>query len=198
PWVVSGQSGAALRAQAERLGAFVRQRPDADGAGLAGVGRVLALSRAALPHRAVVVGEDPRPGLDALAHDRPDPDVVTGVADVSGRLVFVFPGQGSQWVGMGAGLLDASAVFAGVVAECAEALSSLVDWSLVDVLRHGVGLERVDVVQPASFAVMVALAELWRSHGVEPDAVLGHSQGEIAAAVVSGALSLGDGVRVVA
>ncbi|MET8682481.1 SDR family NAD(P)-dependent oxidoreductase, partial [Streptomyces sp. NPDC004647] len=112
-----------------------------------------------------------------------------------------FPGQGSQWVGMGARLLDESPVFAERIAECAAALGAFVDWSLEEVLRGADGapsLERVDVVQPASFAVMVSLADLWRAHGVEPSAVVGHSQGEIAAAVVSGALSLEDGARVVA
>ncbi|MEU2602699.1 type I polyketide synthase [Streptomyces hirsutus] len=123
------------------------------------------------------------------------------MADVEGRTVFVFPGQGSQWVGMGAQLLVESPVFAERITECATALGAFVDWSLEDVLRGADGapsLERVDVVQPASFAVMVSLAALWRAHGVEPDAVVGHSQGEIAAAVVSGALSLEDGARVVA
>ena len=84
---------------------------------------------------------------------------------------------------------------------CAEALAEVTDWSLIDVLRGSLGapgLERVDVVQPALFAVMVSLAELWRSMGVRPDAVIGHSQGEIAAACVAGALSLRDAARVVA
>ncbi|MFB6567405.1 type I polyketide synthase, partial [Streptomyces noursei] len=117
------------------------------------------------------------------------------------RTVFVFPGQGSQWVGMGAQLLDESRVFAERVAECEVALGEFVEWSLVEVLRGVAGapsLDRVDVVQPVSFAVMVGLAALWRAHGVVPDAVVGHSQGEIAAAVVSGGLSLRDGARVVA
>ncbi|MCE4949069.1 acyltransferase domain-containing protein, partial [Streptomyces albulus] len=119
----------------------------------------------------------------------------------AGRTVFVFPGQGSQWVGMGAQLLDESRVFAERVAECEVALGEFVEWSLVEVLRGVAGapsLDRVDVVQPVSFAVMVGLAALWRAHGVVPDAVVGHSQGEIAAAVVSGGLSLRDGARVVA
>ena len=80
-------------------------------------------------------------------------------------------------------------------------MSPFAEWSLIDVLRRAEGaptLDRVDVVQPATWAIMVSLAELWRSHGVEPDAVVGHSQGEIAAAVVAGALSLSDGARVVA
>ena len=96
--------------------------------------------------------------------------------------------QGSQWVAMGADLLDSSPVFAARIAECAAALSEFVDWSLVDVLRDGTDLDRVDVAQPALWAMMVALAEVWQSFGVVPAAVVGHSQGEIAAAVVAGGL----------
>ncbi|WP_131733087.1 acyltransferase domain-containing protein, partial [Actinomadura formosensis] len=118
-----------------------------------------------------------------------------------GKVVWVFPGQGAQWAGMGRELLDSSPVFAERVAECAAALEQWVDWSLIEVLRGQADpglLERVDVVQPASFAVMVGLAAVWGSAGVVPDAVVGHSQGEIAAACVAGALSLEDAVRVVA
>ncbi|TJZ95689.1 acyltransferase domain-containing protein [Actinacidiphila oryziradicis] len=98
---------------------------------------------------------------------------------------------------MGRELLDSSPVFAARIAECAAALEPWVDWSLTDVLRGG-ALDRVDVVQPASFAVMVALAAVWESLGVVADAVVGHSQGEIAAACVAGALSLEDAARIVA
>src|SRR5690606_12548809 len=83
------------------------------------------------------------------------------------------------------------------IAQCADALAPHVDWSLEDVLRSG-GPDRVDVVQPVLFAVMVSLAALWQAAGVRPDAVVGHSQGEVAAAVVAGALSLEDGARIVA
>ncbi|MEU9191484.1 acyltransferase domain-containing protein, partial [Streptomyces sp. NPDC048484] len=102
---------------------------------------------------------------------------------------------------MAAELLDCSEVFAGRLGECARALAPWVEWDVLAVLRGEEGaasLERVDVVQPALWAVMVALAEVWRSFGVEPAAVVGHSQGEIAAACVAGALSLEDGARVVA
>nr|WP_144384396.1 type I polyketide synthase [Streptomyces sp. SAJ15] len=201
PWVVSGRSDSALAAQAERLTAFVR-----DGAELSPVdiGLSLATTRSVLEHRAVVLAGDRNglvEGLDALADGRVLPGVVRGVAGSRGQTVFVFPGQGSQWVGMAAELLDSSPVFAQRIGECAAALSPFVDWSLTDILRDTDGeawLERVDVVQPVLWAVMVSLAEVWRSLGVEPAAVIGHSQGEIAAAAVAGALSLEDAAKVVA
>ena len=102
---------------------------------------------------------------------------------------------------MAVGLLDSSPVFAERVGLCADALEPFVQWRLEDVLRGVPGvpdIDRVDVVQPVLFAVMVALAELWRECGVQPDAVVGHSQGEIAAACIAGALSLEDAARVVA
>ncbi|MFD5453441.1 SDR family NAD(P)-dependent oxidoreductase, partial [Streptomyces sp. NPDC127100] len=197
PWVVSAKSEAALRAQAERLRSFV-----ADGAELApvDVGLSLVTTRSVFEHRAVVL--DGANGLEALAEGREAAGVVRGsAAGVDGRAVFVFPGQGSQWAGMAAELLDSSPVFAERMAECAMALDPYVDWSLTHVLRDtdaDAWLSQVDVVQPVLWAVMVSLAEVWRSVGVEPAAVIGHSQGEIAAACVAGALSLEDAARVVA
>ncbi|WP_198048311.1 type I polyketide synthase, partial [Saccharomonospora iraqiensis] len=155
----------------------------------------LATSRAWLEHRAVAVSED---GVRALAAGQPHPDLVRGTAGEPGKTVFVFPGQGSQWVGMARELAAESEVFAARLAECQAVLDQFVDWSLDVALDDADLLDRVDVVQPALWAVMVSLAEVWRSWGVEPDAVVGHSQGEIAAAVVAGALSLEDGARVVA
>ncbi|MGV9560702.1 acyltransferase domain-containing protein, partial [Streptomyces sp. NPDC003522] len=119
--------------------------------------------------------------------------VVSGGSGV----VFVFPGQGGQWVGMALGLLAESVVFAEWMGRCGEVLEPLVGWSLVEVLGDEEALGRVDVVQPVLWAVMVSLAGLWRSVGVEPVAVVGHSQGEIAAACVVGGLSLEEGARVV-
>ncbi|MGW1764796.1 acyltransferase domain-containing protein, partial [Streptomyces sp. NPDC002073] len=125
---------------------------------------------------------------------------VRGVAGgPKGPVVFVFPGQGSQWLGMGRQLYAESEVFARSIDACAQALAPYVDWSLVDVVtgaESAASLDRVDVVQPALFSMMVSLAQVWRSLGVVPEAVIGHSQGEIAAACVSGALSLEDAARV--
>nr|AUO14853.1 Malonyl CoA-acyl carrier protein transacylase [Amycolatopsis sp.] len=194
PWVLSGRTAEALRAQAARLS-------EVDGPGAAEIGYSLAVTRARFEHRAVVVGHDRAEllrGLAAVAQGAPDDSVVSGVAGKPGKVALVFPGQGSQWAGMALELAESSPVFAARLDECAAALGSWVDWSLRDVLADADALQRVDVVQPALFAVMVSLAELWRSFGVVPDAVLGHSQGEIAAAVVAGALSLEDGARVVA
>ncbi|MFE2946202.1 type I polyketide synthase [Embleya sp. NPDC059267] len=199
PWVLSGKSAAALRAQAARLA----DRLDAD-AGVREIGFSLATSRSVFAERAVVLGANSAAlgtGLGALARGDSIPGVVTGSGDVTGRTVFVFPGQGSQWVGMAADLYVQSPVFGARFGECAKALESFVDWSPVDVLTGVEGvpsLDRVDVVQPVLWAVLVSLAQVWRSYGVVPDALVGHSQGEIAAAVVAGGLTLEDGARVVA
>ena len=113
----------------------------------------------------------------------------------------MFPGQGGQWAGMGAELAAASPVFAARLAECAAALAPYVDWDLAEVIAGAAGapgLDRAEVVQPALWAVMVSLAAAWQAAGVTPDAVVGHSQGEIAAATVAGILSLEDAAKVVA
>ncbi|MFJ7986250.1 type I polyketide synthase [Streptomyces sp. NPDC096351] len=195
PVVVSGRSAGAVAELAGRVGEV------AASGGLVDVGLSSVVSRSVFEHRSVVLAADSAElsaGLDALAGGGVSPVLVSGVASgEGGRSVFVFPGQGTQWAGMALGLWAESSVFAESMARCEAAFAGLVDWSLADVLGDGSALERVDVVQPASFAVMVSLAALWRSLGVVPDAVVGHSQGEIAAAVVAGGLSLEDGARVV-
>ncbi|WP_327585126.1 SDR family NAD(P)-dependent oxidoreductase [Nonomuraea sp. NBC_00507] len=197
PMTLSGRSTQALQAQAGRLAEWVAGSPER----LVDVAHSLVVSRSAFDRRAVVVGagrDELLAGLRGLAEGVDVPGVVAGVAGAGGKTVLVFPGQGSQWVGMGVELLESSPVFAARVAECEAALAPFVDWSLSGVLRGGEGFDRVDVIQPVLWAVMVSLAEVWRSVGVTPAAVVGHSQGEIAAAVVAGALSLEDGARVVA
>ncbi|MEU0883747.1 SDR family NAD(P)-dependent oxidoreductase [Lentzea sp. NPDC005914] len=192
PWVVSAKTEAALRAQVERLVEFARAGAEPDVRRESGgaqavdprdVGGTLA-RRSEFAHRAVL-------------ESRGGTEIASGVAKDAGRVAFVFPGQGSQWVGMAVELVEAAPVFAVRMKECADALGRWVDWDLFEVVQDAAALERVDVVQPALWAVMVSLAALWREFGVEPHAVVGHSQGEIAAAVVAGALSVEDGARVV-
>ena len=191
PWVISGKSEVAVRAYAARLRDVAADLRPAD------VGWSLATRRAPFAYRAAVVGargEEIAQGLDAVAQGQAP---VVSARSTTGP-VMVFPGQGSQWVGMATELIASSQAFAEHMAACEDALAPFVDWSLRDALGDEAMLERVDVVQPVLWAVMVSLAGLWRHYGVEPVAVVGHSQGEIAAATVAGALSLRDGARVVA
>ncbi|MFD6463863.1 acyltransferase domain-containing protein, partial [Streptomyces roseolus] len=196
-WVVSGRTRDGLAGQASRLLRYLSGGPEVDPVD---VGAVLA-GRSRFERRAVIVGRDRAGllgGLGAVARGESDDRVVSGGARACGGIVFVFPGQGGQWLGMGRELLVSSPVFAQSMAECDRVFSTLVPWSLLDVLEGGAGsLERVEVVQPVLFAVMVSLARLWRSVGVEPAAVVGHSQGEIAAACVAGVLPLEDAARMV-
>ncbi|OKA03231.1 type I polyketide synthase [Amycolatopsis regifaucium] len=190
PLILSAATSAALKDQAARLLAGL----DA-GADPMDTGYSLATTRARLEHRAVVVGAD-RAELAALALGEPGA-AVTGRSDLPGQTVFVFPGQGAQWVGMGVELLGSAPVFADAMRECEKTLNEFVGWSLTEVIADESALERVEVVQPVLFAIMVSLTRLWQSHGVLPDAVVGHSQGEIAAAHIAGVLSLRDAVQIV-
>lgn len=202
-WLVSGHSRAARAANAERL---LEHAPTLTGTHPSAIGRAL-LARTRYPHRAIVVGSDRdglHGGLRAVVDGTPAEGVVAGTVNAPGGTVFVFPGQGGQWPGMASDLLDTEPVFAASIAACERALDAHVDWSLAKILRTGPApdgaapawLDRVDIVQPTLFAVMVALAAWWRSIGVVPDAVVGHSQGEVAAAYVAGAITLDEAVLI--
>ncbi|MFH8760721.1 type I polyketide synthase, partial [Streptomyces atroolivaceus] len=201
PWVISAKSPESLREQALRLHAHVSAAPEAT---LVDIARSLLTTRAGFEHRAVVIGRDREELLRRLAafgHGDETPGVIQGTAACDTRTAFVFPGQGSQWSGMATELLDFSPAFADRFGECAAALAPHIDWAPADVLREredAPSLDRVDVIQPMLWAVMVSLAAVWRAHGVKPAAVVGHSQGELAAAVVAGVLSVEDGARIVA
>lgn len=202
PWLLSAHSQPALREQAARLRELVASQTALSAAE---VGHSLISTRSLFDHRAVVLSgdrEEGLAGLELLAAGGESPRAIRGTATgPTGPVVFVFPGQGAQWIAMGKQLYAESEVFAGAIDECAQALAPWVDWSLVDVVtdaESAESLERLDVLQPALFAMMVSLARVWRSLGVVPDAVVGHSQGEIAAACVAGALSLKDAARLVA
>ncbi|MEU1483951.1 SDR family NAD(P)-dependent oxidoreductase [Streptomyces sp. NPDC005752] len=202
PWVLSAKSATALRDQAERLREFTLG-PVGAGAPVNDVAGALAGSRTVFGHRAVVLAADRAgfaEGLAVLSGTDSDgtTEVVHGVARSGAKVAFVFPGGQPAWAGMATGLLESSPVFAESLAQCAEALAPHTGWDLLDVLRdRPAALEDPGTARPVSWAVMVALAALWRSVGVTPGAVVGLAEGETAAACVAGALSLADGAALV-
>src|SRR5262249_15416758 len=130
--------------------------------------------------------------------NEPWPGTTRGLAGKPGPVVFVFPGQGAQWTGMGRQLFAEEPVFREEIERYDEAMRDLVEWSLLDLFTGSGPLpERIDVIQPALLAVSAALARLWRHWGVDPAAVVGHSMGEVAAAYVAGALRLEDAATII-
>jgi acyl transferase domain-containing protein/acyl carrier protein len=200
-WLLSARTPTALAAQATQLAGWIAEHPDL---GPPAIARSLATTRTTFEHGAVVTGSghgELIAGLTALARRQPAAGLVQGTrAQGRGtpRVVFVFPGQGSQWAGMGRDLVACSPVFADRLAECAQALAPHTGWDVRDLLAGATEFEAADVVQPALWAVMMSLAAVWQAAGVTPDAVVGHSQGEIAAACVAGILSVPDAAKVVA
>ncbi len=209
PFVVSARSSAALREQAERLGAHLAgsQQPDSRD-----IGYSLAVTRAALDHRAVVVGaerEQLLAGLTALAQGRTSADVLQGMAEPGVSVAFLFSGQGSQRVGMGRELYSDFPVFAGAMNElCAHLDAHLAEDAsgprLLEVLFAEPGsadaesIDRTAYTQAGLFALEVALFRLLDTWGCKPAFLLGHSIGELAAAHVAGVFSVEDACKLVA
>ncbi|MEU7055958.1 SDR family NAD(P)-dependent oxidoreductase [Streptomyces sp. NPDC046197] len=200
---LSARSLPALRAQAGRLHDHLTTGPRTP---LPAVAATLAHHRTRFEHRAVVRAADRDElltALRALADGEPDTGRTVGPERTlpAGKVAFVFPGQGAQWAGMARDLLASEPVFADELDRCDAALRPFTEWSVAAVVRGDAdapSMDRVDVVQPVLFAVMMALAAVWRARGVRPDAVIGHSQGEVAAACVAGAIGLNDAAAVVA
>jgi acyl transferase domain-containing protein len=155
------------------------------------------------PGRRIAVVGDSRAelaaGLRSVAAGQPAPAVASGSRPrgQAPRVVFVFPGQGSQWSDMGRELMGCSPVFARRMRECARAVEAETGWSPARWLAGGGPLAGTDRIQPALWAIQVALAATWRDWGIEPDLVIGHSMGEIAAATAAGALTTRDAAAVV-
>jgi acyl transferase domain-containing protein len=199
-WALSGRSQRALANQAARLLAHL-----ADDAAprVHDVGWSLATTRSAFEHRAALVSADRdalMAGLAALATGEPHPNLMLGRARPAGKTVFVFPGQGAQWLGMGTQLYDEFPVFTTAFDEAADALDAYLRLPLRDVMWGSDAnlLGNTEFAQPALLAIEVALTALLRHWGILPDVVMGHSVGEITAAYVAGVLSLTDAAKVVA
>ncbi|MBA6441802.1 type I polyketide synthase [Streptomyces sp. GMR22] len=199
-FLVPAGSPAVLPGAARRMADWL----EADGADtqLRDIAHTLALRRGAgrgrlgvtAASRAELVGS-----LRAFADGQAHPAVVSGAvgAAVSRRPIFVFSGQGSQWPGMGRRLLETEPAFAEALAEADALIAAESGFSVLDIVRRGAPVTGCGRVQPVLFALQTALAATWRAHGVEPAGVIGHSMGEVAAAVVAGALSLADGAKVI-
>ncbi|MET8572530.1 type I polyketide synthase [Streptomyces sp. NPDC004783] len=199
PWVVSARGAAGLRGQAARLAEFVRGRGDVDVAGVAAT----LLNRAVLEDRAVVVGADVAElvrGLDALGEGVSAEGLVTG-SPVVGKTAVLFTGQGSQFAGMGEQLYERFTSFAGVVDEVCAVADELLPEPLRPVLfgegGRGDLLDRTVFAQVGLVALEVGLWRVLAESGVRADVLVGHSVGEISAAVASGVLTLPDAVRLV-
>ena len=205
--VVTGRTPARIAATAQRLADWMAAQVAAQasrgaGVALAEVAHTLNHHRARFNHFATVTAADTTQaiaGLRALAGGYPTPGVV-GAHEGSCRAgtVFVFSGQGSQWSGMGRRLLADEPAFAAAVDELEPVFVEQVGFSLREILAGGEPVSGDARVQPVVMGLQLALTELWRSYGVTPDAVIGHSMGEVTAAVVAGALSVADGLKVIA
>ncbi|SEL14067.1 myxalamid-type polyketide synthase MxaE and MxaD [Stigmatella aurantiaca] len=195
---LSARSPSALQELAQKYAEYLVSSPEVS---LREVCYTAALRRTHHEYRLAVAGESPAAVAEKLrefAAGGPAP-AVKG-ADGQRKVVFVFPGQGSQWLGMGRQLLEQEPAFREAIERIDEAMRPHVTWRLLDVLRapsEASRLNEIDVVQPVLFAMAVALSALWRAWGIEPDAVVGHSMGEVAAAHVAGALSLEDAAAVI-
>ncbi|MGI5401179.1 SDR family NAD(P)-dependent oxidoreductase [Streptomyces sp. CA-135486] len=199
-FLVPGGSAGVLPLAAQRLADWIEG--DGSRVPLRDVAHTLALRRAPGRGRLGVVAASRHDLVDALrsfAAGVARPGLVSGAvaAGVSRRPVWVFSGQGSQWPGMGRALLDEEPAFAEAMTEVDALIRSEAGFSVLDLVYTRVPVTECSRVQPLLFALQISLAALWRAHGVEPAAVVGHSMGEVAAAVVAGALTLGDGVRVI-
>ncbi len=203
PWVLSGRTESALRAQAERLREFVAGSP---GVGVANVGLSLA-ARSVFEYRAVVVAsqrEGLLEGLEGLASGEPAGSVINGGTPATGGgVAFLFTGQGAQRAGMGRELYEAFPLFKDTLDEICAGFDGLLERPLQGVLFGEEGsnlglLDRTAFTQAGLFAIEVALFRLIESFGVRPGFLIGHSVGELAAAHVAGVFSLEDACRLVA
>ena len=197
---VSGQTAGALRDRARSLADYLRTRREIKTSDIA---YTLATRREHLEHRLVVVGarrEELSSTLLAFADGQNPAHIVTGkiLSGTRPRLAFVLSGKGSQWWGMGRELPSSMPIFRQEIARCAVEMNRHVAWDLLEELTRDEAASRLnqtEIAQPALFALQLALAAVWRScNFCKPDALVGHSMGEVAAAHLGGMLSFQDAV----
>jgi acyl transferase domain-containing protein/acyl carrier protein len=185
-----------LRRSARRLADWLEQRPDS--VALADLGYTLARRRGHRTVRTSVIAGDLKElcaGLQEIAAG--DAQYPAQVGRDERPPVWVFSGQGSQWAAMGADLLRTEPVFAEITASMEPLIARESGFSVTEAMSAFETVTGIDRIQPTLFAMQVALAKTMQSYGVAPGAVIGHSMGEAAAAVIAGALTLDDGVRVI-
>jgi acyl transferase domain-containing protein/acyl carrier protein len=202
---LSARSPEALEARAQSYLAFLADQASSGDVSLHDIGHTVSLRREHHDHRLTVVAHSKAElaeQLEAFLAGETRPYMATGrqVASRSHNLAFVFSGMGPQWWAMGRQLLHDEPVFRQVIKQCDALLRQHADWSLWDELTADEARSRINeahIAQLAIFALQVGLATLWRSWGVEPAAIVGHSAGEVAAAHVAGVLGLEDAVRLI-
>jgi acyl transferase domain-containing protein/NADPH:quinone reductase-like Zn-dependent oxidoreductase/acyl carrier protein len=204
---ISASSPAALKQRAEEIAAALQALPEEQDSSkaLTDLCYTASLRRTHLGHRFAVAGANAtelRRGLEQFVNGKEFAYGAAGTVDPGRkpRIAFVFPGQGSQWVGMGRELLCTSTVFRRAMEEIDQAIQAETGWSVLAQLEDPSlesRLTRIDVVQPTLFAMEVALAELWASWGIVAQAVVGHSMGEVAAACFAGILSRQDAAKII-
>ena len=199
---VSARGADALKEMAKAYKKWLGENPEA---AIADLTYSASLHRSHHDYRLTVAAstaEEMLEGLDAFLGGNQSHALSVGqrIPGQRKKVVFVFPGQGSQWLGMGRELMETEPVFQEAMERVDEAINKHAGFSMKDELyateEHS-RLDQVDVIQPAIFAMQYCLAALWRSWGVEPDAVIGHSMGEVGAAAVAGALDLDDAARII-
>jgi acyl transferase domain-containing protein len=196
---LSAKSSQALRGIAR---AYLSQLENSDDETCKTICRATALRKAEFDHRHLFSGNNREELLDQLRSFIADESEVTpcNPATENPKIVFVFPGQGGQWLGMGRDLMAREKIFQETILECDATFRKYTDWSLLEQLQaspEASRLTEIDVIQPATCAIQIALAKLWISWGISPQAVVGHSMGEVAAAYISGALTLDDAAKII-
>jgi acyl transferase domain-containing protein/NADPH:quinone reductase-like Zn-dependent oxidoreductase/acyl carrier protein/NADP-dependent 3-hydroxy acid dehydrogenase YdfG len=199
---LSGHTTEALRHRARSFAHYIRTKPEV---AVTDIAYMAAVRRTHLEHRLAVVGtgrEELIFALEAFAEDQDSANLVAGQmrSTDKSKVAFICSGQGAQWWGMGRELLASTPIFQREIGRCSDEMKRHADWDLLEELKRDEGNSRLgetEIAQPALFALQVGLAAVWRSWGIEPCALVGHSVGEVAAAYLGGVLSFHDAVKVI-